>query len=165
MKRLLLVVVACLATLGIFAQNAAKTLPSANVKTMEGQTLNVEELGKTGKITVISFWATWCSPCKKELDAMKPLADEWKKLGIEIIAVTIDDAQQLAKVKPMVAQKKWTYKILSDQNKDMQRLLSFQSIPQTFVVDKKGNIIYSHNGYTPGDEHELDKKLKNFLKS
>ncbi len=143
----------------------AKQFPAAKLKSLEGKTINIADEFAKHKLSVVSFWATWCSPCKKELDAMKPLAEEWKKSGIEVIAITIDDAQQLAKVKPMVIQKKWTYTILSDQNKDMQRLLSFQTIPQTFVVDKKGNILYAHNGYTPGDEYELDKKLKEFLKS
>jgi cytochrome c biogenesis protein CcmG, thiol:disulfide interchange protein DsbE len=164
MKNFSLLIV-ILGFMGLTAFKPAKQFPTAKLKSLEGKTINISDEFAKNNLTVISFWATWCSPCKKELDAMKFLAEEWKKQGIEVIAVTIDDAQQLAKVKPMVNQKNWSYKILSDQNKDMQRLLNFQTIPQTFVVDKKGNILYSHNGYTPGDEHELDKKLKNFLKS
>ena len=141
-----------------------KKFPTANLKTLEGQGVRLNDNFIKNKLTVISFWATWCSPCKKELDAFKALYPEWKKLGIEVVAITIDDSQALNKVKPMVAQKSWPYTILSDQNKEMLRLLNFQSIPQTFVVDSKGNILYSHNGYAPGDEHELDKKLKSFLK-
>lgn len=94
---------------------------------------------------------------------MKELYGEWKALGIELVAVTIDDAQALNKVKPMVAQKSWKYTVLSDQNKDLLRSLNFQTIPQTFVVDASGNILYSHSGYTPGDEYELDKKLRGLL--
>lgn len=141
-----------------------KKFPKANLKTLEGQSVNLNDRFAKNKLTVISFWATWCSPCKKELDAIKQLYPEWQKLGIEMVAITIDDAQALNKVKPIAAQKGWTYTILTDQNKDMLRLLNFQSIPQTFVVDASGNIQYTHNGYTPGDEHELDKKLKTLLK-
>ncbi len=141
-----------------------KVFPTANLKTLEGQNVRINDLFSKNKLTVISFWATWCSPCKKELDAMKSLYPEWKKMGVEVVAVTIDDAQALNKVKPMAAQKAWTYTILSDANKEMLRVLNFQSIPQTYVVDSKGNILYSHSGYTPGDEYELEKKLKGFLK-
>ncbi len=140
-----------------------KKFPAANLKTLEGQGVRLNDNFSKNKLTIVSFWATWCSPCKKELDAYKALHPEWKKMGIEVIAVTIDDAQALNKVKPMVAQKGWPYTILADQNKEMLRLLNFQSIPQTFVVDAKGTILYSHNGYAPGDEHELHKKLKSFL--
>jgi peroxiredoxin len=141
-----------------------KKFPKADLKTLNGETVHLNASFDKHKLTVVSFWATWCSPCKKELDAIKELYPEWKKLGVELVAVTIDDAQALNKVKPMVAQKGWTYTILSDQNKDMLRLLNFSSVPQTFVVDATGNIVYTHNGYAPGDEYELEKKLKELLK-
>lgn len=140
-----------------------KLFPNAKLKTLGGQTISLNDSFSKNKLTIVSFWATWCSPCKKELDALKEFYPEWRKMGIELVAVTIDDAQALNKVKPIVSQKGWDYTILSDVNKDMLRLLNFQSIPQTFVVDPKGNILYSHSGYTPGDEYELDKKLKGFL--
>ena len=140
-----------------------KPFPSARLKTLDGKGVVLNETFGKNKLTVVSFWATWCSPCKKELDAMKELYGEWKALGIELVAVTIDDAQALNKVKPMIAQKSWKYTVLSDQNKDLLRSLNFQTIPQTFIVDASGNILYSHSGYTPGDEDELDKKLRGLL--
>lgn len=141
-----------------------KVFPPAALKTLDGKNVQLNDSFSKNKLTVVSFWATWCAPCKKELDALKDLYGEWKPLGIELIAITVDDAQALNKVKPMVAQKAWKYTILSDQNKEMMRALNFQSIPQTFVVDAKGTILYTHAGYTPGDEFELDKKLRSFLK-
>lgn len=141
-----------------------KVFPTAQLKTLDGKNVQLNEHFTKNKLTIVSFWATWCSPCKKELDALKDLYSDWKPMGIELIAITVDDAQALNKVKPMVAQKSWKYTILSDQNKEMMRALNFQSIPQTFVVDAKGNILYSHAGYTPGDEYELDKKLRGLLK-
>ena len=82
-----------------------KPFPSARLKTLDGKGVVLNETFGKNKLTVVSFWATWCSPCKKELDAMKELYGEWKALGIELVAVTIDDAQALNKVKPMIAQK------------------------------------------------------------
>ncbi len=153
----------CLSMLSMSFVPGDKKFPAANLKSLDGKTVSVNTAFPRNKLTVVSFWATWCSPCKKELDAMKEFYPEWKKLGIEVIAVTIDDVQALNKVKPMVAQKGWDYTILSDQNKDMLRILNFQSVPQTFVVDASGSIRYTHSGYTPGDEAELDKKLRSML--
>ncbi len=142
-----------------FAQN--KTLPSVNVKTMEGQSINVQELGKSGQITVISFWATWCSPCKKELDAVKDYYGEWKeKYGLEFIAVSVDDARTAAKIPAMVQEKGWPYRILLDANKDFQTAANIISVPYTFLLDAKGNIVFEHSGYTPGDELELEEQIK-----
>ncbi|MBK8736826.1 MAG: TlpA family protein disulfide reductase [Saprospiraceae bacterium] len=95
---------------------------------------------------MVSYWATWCSPCKKELDAIKELYPNWQKDGIGMVAVTIDNAQQLNKVKPLLQQKKWPYQVISDVNSESLRNLGFQTIPQTFVVNQAGNIIYSHSG-------------------
>jgi thiol-disulfide isomerase/thioredoxin len=144
---------------------AQKTLPSANVKTLEGQSFNVQDLGKSGKITVISFWATWCSPCKKELDAIADYYEEWqKKYGIELVAISVDDARSAAKVPAMVDSKGWKYRILLDPAKELQTAANIQAVPHTFVLDQKGNVVFEHNGYTPGDELELEELFKQLTK-
>ena len=157
-KTFLLLAFTCVTVLA-FAQN--KTLPSVNVKTLEGQSINVQELGRSGQITVISFWATWCAPCKKELDAVKDYYDEWKeKYGLEVIAVSVDDARTAAKIPAMVQEKGWPYRILLDVNKDFQTAAGILSVPHTFLLDAQGNIVFEHTGYTPGDELELEEQIK-----
>ncbi len=153
---------ALLMSVAAFSQ---KTLPSANVKTLQGQALNVQELGKSGKITVISFWATWCSPCKKELDAIADYYEEWqKKYDIELVAISVDDARSAAKVPAMVESKGWKYRILLDPAKELQTAANIQAVPHTFVLDQNGNIVFEHNGYTPGDELELEELFKQLKK-
>ncbi len=140
---------------------AQKTLPDVNVKTLDGKEVNIQEYGKNGKLTVLSFWATWCSPCKRELDNIADLYEDWQEdYNAELVAVTIDDARSLPKARTMVNSKGWEYIILSDTNKDLMRALNFQNVPFTFVVDQDGNIVYEHSGYAPGDEEELEDKLK-----
>ncbi|NJN33267.1 MAG: TlpA family protein disulfide reductase [Saprospiraceae bacterium] len=157
MKKLLFSLTFFLTANAIFAQ---KALPNVELKTLEGKTVNVKTLAKKNKATVLSFWATWCAPCKKEMDAIKPNYAAWqKKYGVEIIAITIDDAQGLPKVKPMIAQKGWKYRILSDMNRSLMQSLGFQGVPYTILLDKNGKIVYEHNGYTSGDEIELEKKI------
>ena len=144
-------------------KDGEKKFPSLNVKSLDGKSFDFSKEFAKNKLTVVSYWATWCSPCKKELDAIKELYPNWQKDGIGMVAVTIDNAQQLNKVKPLLQQKKWPYQVISDVNSESLRNLGFQTIPQTFVVNQAGNIIYSHSGYNPGDEYELEKKLKSFL--
>ncbi len=162
MKKTLPLLAALLFSVAAFAQ---KTLPSANVKTLEGQTINVQELGKTGKITVISFWATWCSPCKKELDAIADYYEDWQKdYDMELVAISVDDARSAAKVPGMVKEKGWTYRVLLDPARELQNAANIQAVPHTYVLDQSGNIIYEHNGYTPGDELELEELFKELKK-
>lgn len=143
----------------IMAQS--KGLPSANLKTLQGQVLNAQELGKSGKITVISFWATWCSPCKKELDAIKEYYGEWKeKYDMELVAISVDDARTAAKIPAMIEEKGWEYRVLHDANKEFQMAANVASVPYTLLLDHEGNIVFEHVGYAPGDELELEDKIK-----
>lgn len=144
-------------TLSLTAQS---TLPDVTVKTLDGQNIKIDDAVKKGKITVLNFWATWCNPCKKELDTMKDMYAEWsEKYDVEFIAVSIDNSGTLRKVKPMVGQKGWEYTIYTDEKGDLMRALNFQTIPQTFLLDKNKNIVYSHNGYVAGDEYELEDRI------
>jgi cytochrome c biogenesis protein CcmG, thiol:disulfide interchange protein DsbE len=159
MKKFLFVLSISFAAFSILG--AQKTIPTVTLKTLEGKPYSTDKITKNKKITVVSFWATWCSPCKKELEAMQGKYEDWKtNYDVEIVAITIDDSRQLAKVKPTVQQKGWKFLILSDVNKDLPRALNFQNIPQTYLLNEKGQIIYSHSGYNPGDENELEKKIK-----
>jgi cytochrome c biogenesis protein CcmG/thiol:disulfide interchange protein DsbE len=142
------------------AQSPLKRLPSVVVKTLDGKSVNIQEYGRKGRPIVLSFWATWCAPCKKELDELHKTYAAWQKqYQVEIVAITVDDARGLPKVKPMVAQKGWKYTVLSDVNKELQEACNISNVPYTILLDKKGNIIYEHNGYLPGDEQELLKKI------
>lgn len=141
--------------------SAQKSIPSVDVKTLDGKTVNIQKYTQSGKITVLSFWATWCKPCQQELDAIAELYPDWqKKYGVQLVAVTIDTQRALAKVAPMVESKGWEYIILSDANGAMPAALNFQSIPQTFLLDAKGNVVYEHTGYLPGNEYDLEEKIK-----
>ena len=161
MKKSLLLLVACITALSLSAQEAVKVLPSANLKTLEGQVVNAQELGKSGKITVLSFWATWCSPCKKELDAIMDYYEEWQTTyDMELVAISVDDPRTAAKVPAMVAQKGWTYRILHDYNKELQQAVNVASVPYTILLDQAGNIVFEHTAYPPGDELELEEHMK-----
>lgn len=139
---------------------SAQTLPDVEIKTMEGETVNIQDYVTEGKITVISFWATWCSPCIRELKAISELYPDWvEQYDIQFLAITLDTQQRLARAGSIAETNGWEYTILSDPNQDLQRALGFQNPPQTYIVDGEGKIVYDHNGYSPGDELDLEDKL------
>ena len=146
---------------------AQKKLPSANAKTLNGKSINllVTYGQPDDKLTIISFWATWCKPCQNELDAISYLYEDWQNdYNVELVAITIDTRRNMAQVGPMVESKGWKYTILSAEQAEMENAFNFNFIPQTFLVDKKGNIVYTHSSYNPGDEEELEMYLEKYAK-
>lgn len=140
-------------------------LPSVVLKTMDGKTVNTSELTNGGKPFIIDFFATWCKPCNRELDAIAEVYEDWQQeTGVKIIAVSIDQGQNINKVKPLVDNHGWEYDVLLDPNSDFKRALGIQMIPYVLIVDGTGNIVYKHNGYTDGAETELIEKVRELLK-
>ncbi|HRG37021.1 MAG TPA: TlpA disulfide reductase family protein [Bacteroidia bacterium] len=144
---------------------AQNTLPATTVKTVDSKTIGTSTFSNSGKPMIISFWATWCKPCKKELDAIAEHYPDWvKETGVKLIAVSIDDARGFSKVGPEVKTKGWEYEVYIDENQDFKRAMSVNTVPHTFVVDGKGNVVWQHNSYAEGDEDELYEVVKKVAK-
>ncbi len=143
------------------AAYAQKSIPDVNVKTLDGKTVNLKDYAaRSGKIIIIDFWATWCSPCKQELDAISDDYSEWQKnYNVELLAITIDNQRALPKVPGIVETKGWEYTIFAGNEEELRNAFNFQTIPQTLVANKNGIIVFEHNGYVPGDEEELGKAV------
>lgn len=162
MKRSLLSI-AVLLFITAIAQ-APQTLPSVVLKDVTGKNKNVADYSKTGKVTVINFWATWCTPCKKELTNINDnLLESWReKYNVDLVAVSIDNAKNVLKVKPYVDGQAWDFDVLLDVNEDLKRALNVNNVPYTILLDKKGNIVWKHEGYVEGNEYILDEQIKKY---
>lgn len=147
------------------AQSQGGTIPSVDVKTMDGKTISTGTLSNDGKPMIISFWATWCKPCKKELDAIAEEYADWQKeTGVKLVAISVDDSKSSAKVVTDVKSKGWNYEVYIDENSDFKRAMNISTVPFTFVIDGKGNIVYKHDGYTDGSEDHLYEIVKKVAK-
>ena len=142
-------------------QIAFAQLPQVTLKTMDGKVVRVDTLSNGGKPFVIDFFATWCKPCNRELDAISEVYADWQEeTGVEMYIVSVDQAQDSHKVKPLVDGNGWEYHVLLDPNGTFKRAMNVQSIPHMFVLDSKGKIVYTHVGYSAGDEEEVRTYLR-----
>ncbi len=161
MRKYFVTLAICLLTgIGI----AQAQLPAVTLKSIDGATVQSETLSNDGKPFIIDFFATWCKPCNRELSAIAEVYDEWQEeTGVIIYAVSIDQAQNINKVKPLVDQNEWEYEVLLDPNSDLLKALGGQMIPFVVVVDGNGKIVSKHSGYTDGAEEELIQEVRNLL--
>ena len=147
--------------LALCVLNSFAALPEVTLRDMDGKEVNVANLTKSGKPVIISFFATWCKPCMRELKAIDELYADWQdETGVTMYIVSTDQAQDAHKVKPLVNGNGWEYKVLLDPNGTLKRAMNVQSIPHMFIIDSKGKTVYNHVGYTDGDENEIVKYLR-----
>lgn len=143
-----------------FLVNAQETLPTSEIKTLDGETTTLEKLSKENDLMVVSLWATWCVPCKNELDAINEVYIDWQdETNVKLFAISVDDARTVSRVKPLVNGKAWDFSVLLDTNNDLKRELGASTVPLTLII-KNGKIVYRHSGYTPGSEDELFEEIK-----
>ena len=139
-------------------------IPSVNIKTVDGGIINTSEFNNNNKPIIISFWATWCKPCKEELDNIHEVYEDWvEETNVKLIAISIDDARNASKIKPLTNSKGWEYEIYHDSNSEFATQMGVKPIPHTFLLDGNKKIVWNHTGYTDGDEEELYERILNII--
>ena len=137
-----------------------KKLPTIKLKDMDGNDIVTSEFTNDGNPIVISFWATWCKPCKLELNTIAEEYDDWvEETGVKLVAVSVDDSRTTKMVQPVANASGWDYDVWLDVNGDFKRAMGVNFVPHTFLLDGEGNIVWSHNNFVPGDEEELYEEI------
>ena len=156
MKKCLFLALVLLSAIQLHAQ-----LPNVRLQDIDGNTVQTGSISNDGKPIIISFWATWCKPCLRELKAIHEVYPDWQdETGVKMIIVSIDQAQDANRVKPLVDGFGWEYEVLLDPNGDFKRAMNVQNVPHVFVLDDKGKIVYNHAGYTEGGEQDIYDALQ-----
>ena len=152
--------IVCITLLFAFLTCTMAQIPSVKVENAKGTQVN----HKTPMI--ISFWATTCKPCIRELDAINEQLPDWlEEANFRVVAVSTDDSRSTAKARALAEGHGWDdFIMLYDKNQEFMRAMNVSLTPQVYVVDADGKIVYSHTGYAPGSELELLKAIKKLQK-
>ena len=130
-----------------------KKLPAVKLKTVKGLPFTSDSIINGGKPVIISFWATWCKPCVRELTTIADVYDDWvAETGVKLYAISVDDSRSMTLVAPMVNGKGWDFTVLLDPNSDFKRAMNVGPIPHTFLLNGKGEVVFQHTSFSEGDE-------------
>lgn len=162
-KFLTLVATTLLFTSPVWAQNE---LPDTQIKSLKnGEKVGFNQTVPAGKVTLVSFWATWCGPCKKEIKNIRAKLPTWKKeTDFNYVTVSMDESRFEAQAKNYAVSQGWDFPFYIDTNSDLMRSMNFRSVPYTVIIDKNGKVAYSHAGYEEGGEDDVYAKVKELSK-
>lgn len=142
----------------IIAQSSTKeekwgNAPNFTLPSLGGDDFILSSL--KGKVIILDFWATWCSPCRKEIPGFIELYREYKDEGLEIVGVCLESE---AAVKPFAEETGINYALVFANQEIVQRYGGIRYVPTTFIIDRQGNIIKKHIGYTSRETFEEEIK-------
>ncbi len=130
--------------------------PDFTLKSRDGDNIKLSE--QRGNIVLVKFWASWCGPCREELPAFEALYQEYQDLGVEILAINVDDEAEKANV--LLQDIEVSFPVLFDTSGEVSQLYDVSAMPTTVIVDRDGNVRVLHPGYRKGDEKKYEKAIK-----
>jgi thiol-disulfide isomerase/thioredoxin len=118
---------------------------------------------KGENITVLDFWATWCSPCAKALPKLNEMYNKYQDKGVQFLGINIDSQKNDAKIKPFVKTYQILYPVLKDPNSQLASRLNVTNIPTLLIVNSENEVVYRHQGYRFGDEKIIEEEILKIL--
>lgn len=141
---------------------SGRTAPNFKLESIDGKYLELSSFIGEGPV-LLSFWATWCKPCLEEMAELQKIYNNYKDRGFNMLAISTDNEKTVAKVKPYIKSKGYSFPVLLDTNSDVARKYYANQMPFSVLIDEKGKIVYSHLGYMKGDEKKVEELIKNHL--
>jgi thiol-disulfide isomerase/thioredoxin len=141
-----------------YSQDIDKPASGFNVLSINGDTVNLQAL--SGKVVIVDFWASWCKPCKEEMPYFIGLYEKYKENGLVIIAVNLDENKEkltgfIEKLGTEVP-----YYIIHDKESKIAGDYKIETMPTSFVIDKKGIIRYKHEGFENSFKELFENEIK-----
>ena len=130
------------------------------LKNIEGKQVKLSDFQKEG-LVILDFWATWCVPCKNGLPKINEIHEKYD--NVNVLAINVDKPRKKAAAVSLVKSNRFSFHVLFDSKKIVQKQYNITNIPRTLIIDQDGIIIYDHTGYQRGDEKHYEEVIVKWL--
>jgi peroxiredoxin len=137
--------------------------PEFHVDTITGGKPTVALKDLRGRVVLVDFWGTFCKPCKESFPKLQALHGKYSATGLTIIGISEDDAEDKDKIASFAAAYGAKFAIAWDGDKAVAQQYKPDSMPSSFVIDRKGVVRYEHVGFRSGDEIVIEKEIQELL--
>ena len=137
-------------------------LPDLSVKLLDGKQVRLSALLEEGPL-LVSFWATWCAPCKKEMIFLEEFHQKYNENSFRVLAISTDSPKSMSKVKSYIRAKKHTFLVGIDPNQEIAKKMNALLMPTTLILNKDRKVSWYHQGFIPGDEKEIEAQIRAVL--
>ena len=167
MNRITFFLLCCL-SVGIAEENEVKSAPTFFARTLENKNFYFSDELKKENPIVLSFFATWCGPCRVEMPVLDSISTEFPHISFYLVNVSgleqggVKFKEDPVKVKAMVEYLKVDIPVIMDKYGLTAEKYGALNLPTLVVIDQKGKIVYEHTGYARGDELALIELLRKF---
>jgi thiol-disulfide isomerase/thioredoxin len=137
-------------------------LPDLSVRLLDGKQVRLSTLLEEGPL-LVSFWATWCAPCKKEMIFLEEFHQKYNVNSFRVLAISTDSPKSMSKVKSYIRAKKHTFLVGIDPNQEIAKKMNALLMPTTLILNKDRKVSWYHQGFIPGDEKEIEAQIRAVL--
>jgi len=157
MKKLLL------SSLIFFSLKLFSQLPDYSLLDMNNNYTEIKELAGEN-LTIVDFWATWCKPCLTAIPELVKIQEDYAEQGVQVIGISIDSPRNQSKVLPFAISRGINYPVLLDPDQEAMSDMNAYVVPTMIIYNKEGKVVFSHEGFKPGDEIIVRNKIDQLLK-
>jgi thiol-disulfide isomerase/thioredoxin len=115
-----------------------------------------------GKVIYLDFWASWCGPCRKSFPWMNDMQKQYQEKGLVVLSVNLDEEKELAT--QFLKQTPAKFDIVYDASGDLARKFKLKGMPSSYLFDREGNLVSSHNGFNDKKKKLYEKEIQHLLR-
>ncbi len=146
-------------TAGLIKISNKLLTPKLSASGLDDQVFKLEQ--NRGKVTLISFWASWCPPCIRELPSLNRLQNKYEKMGLKVVTINIGESK--SQIIKFLKRHNISAKVLLDRSTKISKEWKVTIVPTNFLIGRKGKIRYGSVGAINWDDAATQKIIKSLL--